>query len=165
MIHDVNALRGQYGDVAIREEKNLAGMLEQGRNVAGDKVLSFAKPDDGWGTLARGHYFLRVFCREENQSVDTAQLIQRPAHSFLERDATLRILFNEVRHDFRVRLCRELMARFQEFFPEFEIVFDDSVVNDHDLAGAVAVRVGVFLGGAAVGGPARVADAVSAFDG
>src|SRR5713226_4706602 len=165
MIHDPYALRGEHGDVTIGKEENLAGMLEEGRNVAGDKVLSFAETDDGWGALARGHNFLRVFRREENQSVDAAQLIQRPTHSFLEGDATLRILFNEVRHDFRIRLCREFMARFLQLFLEFEIVFDDSVVNDHDLAGAVAVRVGVFFGGAAVGSPARVADAVGALDG
>ena len=46
-----------------------------------------------------------------------------------------------------------------------EVVFDDAVVDDDEGAGAVAVRVGVLLGGAAVGGPAGVADAVGAVDG
>ena len=48
---------------------------------------------------------------------------------------------------------------------ELEVVFDDAVVHDDEGAGAVAVGVGVFFGGAAVGGPAGVADAVGAVDG
>ena len=50
-------------------------------------------------------------------------------------------------------------------FFQLEIVFDDAVVDDDEGAGAVAVGVGVFFGGAAVGGPAGVADAVGAVDG
>ena len=46
-----------------------------------------------------------------------------------------------------------------------EIVFDDAVVDDDEGAGAVAVGVGVLFGGAAVGGPAGVADAEGAVDG
>ena len=44
------------------------------------------------------------------------------------------------------------------------IVLDDAVVDDDDLAGAVAMRVGVFFGGTAVGGPAGVADAIGAVE-
>jgi len=51
-------------------------------------------------------------------------------------------------------------------FPfQFEIVFDDAVVDYDDAAGAVAVGVGVLFGGAAVGGPAGVAYAVGAVEG
>ncbi len=45
-----------------------------------------------------------------------------------------------------------------------EVVFDDAVVDDDEGAGAVAVGVGVLFGGAAVGGPAGVADAVGALE-
>ena len=45
-----------------------------------------------------------------------------------------------------------------------DVVFDDAVVHHDDLAGAVAVRMGVLFGGAAVGGPAGVADAVGAIE-
>ena len=47
---------------------------------------------------------------------------------------------------------------------EIEVVLDDAVVDDDDPAAAVAVGMGVFLGRPAVGGPARVADAVVALD-
>ena len=45
---------------------------------------------------------------------------------------------------------------------EIQVVLDDAVVDDDDLAGAVAVRMGVLFGRPAVRGPARVADAVVA---
>ena len=48
---------------------------------------------------------------------------------------------------------------------EREIVFDDAVVDDDEGARAVAVGGGVFFGGAAVSGPAGVADAEGAVDG
>ena len=48
---------------------------------------------------------------------------------------------------------------------ELEVVFDDAVVHDDEGAGAVAVRVGIFFCGAAVSGPASVANAVGAVDG
>ncbi len=57
------------------------------------------------------------------------------------------------------------MALGDEGALEGEVVFDDAVVDDDECAGAVAVGVGVFFGGAAVGGPAGVADAEGAVDG
>ena len=59
----------------------------------------------------------------------------------------------------------ELVALGDELVLEGEVVFDDAVVDDDEGAGAVAVGVGVFFGGAAVGGPAGVADAEGAVDG
>src|SRR6516165_33305 len=56
------------------------------------------------------------------------------------------------------------MAFFDEFLLERQVVLDDAVVHYHDLAGAVAVRVGVFFAGAAMGGPARMADAIGAVE-
>ena len=52
-----------------------------------------------------------------------------------------------------------------QLFFEREIVFDDAVVDDDEGFGAVAVGVRVLFGGAAVGGPAGVADAEGAVDG
>jgi hypothetical protein len=45
---------------------------------------------------------------------------------------------------------------------QVEVILDDAVVDDDDLAGAVAVGVRVLFSRPAVGGPARVADAVVA---
>ena len=48
---------------------------------------------------------------------------------------------------------------------EIGVVLDDAVVDDDDLARAVRVRVRVDVGGGAVRGPPRVADALPSADG
>ena len=74
-------------------------------------------------------------------------------------------VLDEVGDDFGVGFGLEGVAAGDEGVLELEIVFDDAVVDDDEGSGAVAVGVGVFFGGAAVGGPAGVADAVGAGDG
>ncbi len=59
----------------------------------------------------------------------------------------------------------KLVALGDEGVLELEVVFDDAVVDDDEGARPVAVGVGVFFGGSAVGGPAGVADAEGAVDG
>src|ERR1035438_9265128 len=72
------------------------------------------------------------------------------------------ILLDQVGNDFGVGLGGELVAFGDQLLFQRKIVFDDSIVDDDDLSRAVAMRVGIFLGGAAVGGPAGVSDAVGA---
>src|SRR5208282_2495638 len=57
------------------------------------------------------------------------------------------------------------VAGFEEPFLETVAIFDHAIVDDGDFAGLVQVRVGIFIGGGAVGGPAGVADAELAGDG
>ena len=73
-------------------------------------------------------------------------------------------VFDEVGDDFGVGFGDELVAFGDEGVLEGEVVFDDAVVDDDESAAAVAVGVGVFFGGAAVGGPAGVADAEGAVE-
>ena len=90
------------------------------------------------------------------------------ADGFFEEDAgleSLDLLFDDVGDDLGVGLGDEVVAGGDELALEGEVVFDDAVVDDDEGAGAVAVGVGVLFGGAAVGGPAGVADAEGAVDG
>ena len=74
------------------------------------------------------------------------------------------MLLDQVGDDFGVGLGGELVAFLDELLLQGEVVFDDAVVHDDDLAGAVAMGVRVLFGGAAVGGPAGVTDAVGAVE-
>src|SRR5436190_14481448 len=67
-------------------------------------------------------------------------------------------------YDFRVRLGLELVAEGLEALLDREEVLDDPVVDDHHLAGAVAMRMGVVLVRLAVRGPAGVAHAERALE-
>src|SRR5258708_26134781 len=64
--------------------------------------------------------------------------------------------------DFGVSFGGELVSFFDELFLRAEIVLNDAVVDNDDLSGAVAMRMGVFFGRTSVRGPARMADAVAA---
>ena len=56
------------------------------------------------------------------------------------------------------------MALALELFFQRQKIFDDAVVDDDDVAGAVAVRMGVLFRRTSVRGPAGMADAVVAID-
>src|SRR5882672_696999 len=164
VVHHAHALRGKNGDVAVREEKNLARMLEQGRDVTGNEILFLAETDYRGRAEACSHNFLWILGGEENQRVNAAQFLERAAHGFLQGHAALRILFHQVRHDFRVGFRDELVAFFLQFFFQLEVVFDDAVVHHDYLSGAVAVRMSIFFGGAAVSRPARMANSIGALN-
>ncbi len=61
--------------------------------------------------------------------------------------------------DFGVGFGDELVSLGGQLPLEIEVVFNDAIVHNDDAAGAVAMGMGVFFSGAAVGSPARVADA------
>ena len=73
------------------------------------------------------------------------------------------MFFNEVGNNLGVGFGHESVAFGDEGFLERKIVFDDAVVNDHDLAVTITVRMGVLFSGPAMSSPAGVADPVAAF--
>ena len=98
-------------------------------------------------------------------AVKARRLRRRGAPGLVASLAAVDLVFDEVGDDLGVGLGDELVALGDEGGFEGEVVFDDAVVDDDEGAGAVAVGVGVLFGGAAVGGPAGVADAEGAVDG
>src|SRR5262249_47321393 len=70
---------------------------------------------------------------------------------------------NEMSNNFGVGFSDKLVAFGLKLHFQFEIVLDNPVMYDHNLAGAITVWVGVFFGGAAMGGPAGVTDAIGPF--
>ena len=70
------------------------------------------------------------------------------------------VFLHQVRDDLGVGLGDELVALQLELVLELQVVLDDAVVDHHDVAGAIAMRMRVLFGGPAVRRPARVADAV-----
>src|SRR5450756_2110144 len=103
----------------------------------------------------------------QSRSSAASDVYKRQARGALEaavRPHRLQFLLHQVRHNLGVRLGDELVALTLQFVLQLEVVLDDAVVDDDDAARAVAVRVGVLLGGPAVRGPPRVADAVLPFE-
>jgi len=75
------------------------------------------------------------------------------------------IEFDEVDDDFGVGVGGEGDAVVSELFFEFQVVFNDSVMDYCELFVLAYEWMGVFVGGGAVGGPARMGDAYSAGEG
>jgi hypothetical protein len=72
------------------------------------------------------------------------------------------LLFDEVRDNFGVGFRDELVALRLQLAFQLQVVFDDAVVNDDDLALAVAVWMRVLFSRPAVRRPSCVAEAVEA---
>ena len=78
---------------------------------------------------------------------------------------TVEVLLHEVCDYLSVGLGHEGVPRRPEAVTELHVVLNDAVVDDRDLAGAVDVRVRVYLRGGAVRCPTSVADPGGATDG
>ena len=67
-------------------------------------------------------------------------------------------------NDLGVGLGNKLVPLRGELALQFQIIFNNAVVNDDDAARAVAMGVGIFFSGAAMGSPAGVANAEGAVE-
>ena len=74
------------------------------------------------------------------------------------------MLFDQMSDNFSIGFSDESMIFLPQFVLQFQIVFDDAVMDDDHPASAIAMRVGIFFGRTAVSGPTRVANAVRAID-
>ena len=159
----VNVDAGPRDDrhLLVAEEHDVARVAEDRRDVRRDEELAVAEADHDRRAVADGDDLLRIVGRDQHQREQAAHQQQRPPHGVLEA-VVLHLALDEVRDDLGVGLGDELVALLLQLLLQIEVVLDDAVVDDDDLAGAVAVRMGVLFGRPAVRRPARVADAVVA---
>ena len=75
---------------------------------------------------------------------------------FTERVALLQVLVDQVGDDFGIRLGTERPSFVHEFVAQLKIVFDNAVVDNHHVAGAV--RMCVLFGRRPMGRPAGMTD-------
>ena len=171
---------GEDGELAVGEEVDVAGVVEDSGDVGGEEELAFADADDGGWTHAGGDELIGVVGGHDADGEGSGEAADGSSYSLFEwqRSGCRAVgltasaggcvgdfLLDEVGDDLGVGLGDELVALVGELFFEGEVVFDDAVVDDDEGAGAVAVGVGVLFGGATVGGPAGVADAEGAVEG
>src|SRR5262249_40405131 len=163
VVHDADAGLREDGDIAVGEEKDVARVLKESGNVARDEEFIFTEANNSGRAHAGSDDLVRVARGHENKGINPAELIEGFADSVFERDTALGIFFYQMRDNFRVGFGNELVACALELFFQLQIIFDDAVVNDDDLTGAIPVRVGVFFRRTAVSGPAGMADSVGSF--
>ena len=92
------------------------------------------------------------------ERVDAANFFERGSKCAFQ--AKVRILaqmfFDQVRDDFGVGFGLKMMIVFLQFAFEFEVVFDDAVVDDTNASIAGTMRMRVLFGWASVRRPARM---------
>ena len=154
-----HAAAGDDRHLFIAQEHDVAGVVEDRRDVGRDEELAVAETDHDRRSVANGDDLFGIVRRDEHQRKQAPHQQQRPPHGVFEA-VVFHLPFDEVCHDFGVGLGDELVSLPLQFVFEVEIVFDDAVVDHDDLAGAIAVRMGVFLGRTSVRRPPGVADPV-----
>ena len=170
-VGDGDAREGEDGHVTIGEKDHVAGVVEDAGDVRGDEGLALADADDDGRAGAGGDDFVWLECGENAEGEGAGESLDSATKGFFKQDGLTRgfrvllDLLDEVGDNFGVGFRDEDVALVDEFAFQVEVVFNDSIVDYDDAACAVAMGVGVFFGGAAVGGPAGVADAVGAVEG
>ena len=113
-----HAARREHRHVAVGQKEQVAGVIQNGRNVGGDEVLVFPQPDDHRRAVAGGHDLVRLVGGNHRQGKDAADLEHRLANGFFQRHlravAAGQILLDQVRDDLGVGLGQELMALFAQ---------------------------------------------------
>ncbi len=162
-------------------------MVEDAGDVGGEEVFAVADADDGGWAHAGGDELVGLVRGEDADGEGSGEAVDGAADCFFERRGRRRFrsvgafvececgveTFCALRSSSSIRWAMiSVSVSVTKVWPaavsscfEGEVVFDDAVVDDDEGAGAVAVGVGVLFGGAAVGGPAGVADAEGAVDG
>ena len=161
-IAEAHAFGREHRHVPVAQEKHVARIAQDRRNVRRHEIFVVAQADHHRRSRPRGDNLVGVGNREDRQGEYAGQLLDGGAHRGFKIAAE--VLFHQVRNDFGVGLGNELVSLILKLLFEREVVLDDAVVHDHDLAGAIAMGMGIFFGRAAMRRPARVADAVGAIE-
>src|SRR5207245_5704395 len=128
--------------------------------VRGDEVFLLAEADHDRRAVARRDDLLRVAGGDGSECVAPLEARHRQTHCLLQgQGSRVAGLFDEMGDDLGIGLGLELVTQCAQLALQLFVILDDAVVDDDERAAAVAVRVSVLLGGAAVGGPAGVPDA------
>src|SRR4029079_15292676 len=159
VVEDLHGFLIGDGVLAVLEIDDVARVGEERRDVGGDDVLVLAEADDKRRAVLGGHDRAGLAAVDHHQRVVPFELLERLLHRLGKLRTILQVLFDEMRHDLGVGLGLELVPRLLQALLEGEEVLDDAVVDHDDLAGAVAVGMGVVLVRLPVRGPARVAHA------
>src|SRR5271166_4351342 len=144
-----------------------AGVIADGGHIAGNEIFIITEPNHCRRTVAPSDDLVRLFRIDYGDSEDASQLLDGLAHRFFQRDLVISVrqgFLDEMGDDFGVSLGAERVSTFHELLLQDHVVFNNAIVHNHDLSGAVAVGMGVLFRGTSVRGPAGVPDAVGSIE-
>ena len=160
-VEHLHRIRRDAGDLVVFQHDIVLGFLDDGGDVGGDQVLPFAHADDQRVVPLGAVDLAGVVGRQNAQSIAAPQILHG-VHQGLHH-ISLEVVLKQMSHHFGVGLGLHLIALFGEHFPQFQIVFDDAVVDDGDPSIAADVGMGIHIGRLTMGGPPGVTDAAGGF--
>ena len=161
-VGDPIAIGGQHHGLVLAELDGVAGVRDERCHVGADEHLAVADPDYQRCRPAGGHDGAGFVGVGEHQGEVALQPAQHRQHGSDEIACRLAVpvrLRHQMHGDLGVGVAGKLHAGLLQLVAQGGEVLDDAVVNDGDLAGGIAMRVCIAVGGATVGGPASVAQA------
>ena len=154
-----DAAARQNGDLAVLHVADVARVLDERGHVGGDEAAAVAVAQQQRRVLSCGVDAVGRVGAEDAERVRALDAVQYHVQSAQHRAGLLEIIFEQLRHDLAVGLGGEAHALFLEKAADFQIIFDDAVVDKGDFAVLAQMRVGIDVVRLAVGRPAGMADA------
>ena len=159
VVKHVHAVGGEDGDLSVVHVHHIPGVLDDGRHVGGDEVAVLAVADDEGAVLPGGDESVGIVRADDAEGVGPLDPPQAAAHGLQHVVAFVVVELQQLGHHLRVRVGGEVDALAHEVLLDFQIVFDDAVVDEGDPPVLADVGVGVDVIGLPVGGPAGMPDA------
>ena len=161
-VGDPVAVSREDDSLVLAELDRIAGVRDERRHIGADEHLAVADPEHQRRRATSGDDHAGLVGVGEDQREVALEPAQHGQHRRGEITCGLAVpVFpgDQVDRDLGVGIAGELHAGQLELLAQGRVVLDDAVVDDGELAGGVAVRVGVAVGGASVGGPPGVPQA------
>ena len=159
VVKHVHAVGGEDSDLPIVHVHHVPGVLDDSRHVGGDEVAVLTVADDEGAVLPGGNEGVGVIRTDDAEGVGPLDPPQAAAHSLQHVVAFVVVELQQLCHHLRVRVGGEVDALAHEVLLDFQIVFDDAVVDEGDPPVLADVGMGVDVIWLPVGGPAGMPDA------
>ena len=159
LVADFPRVAVEGAELPIREVDDLVGKAREGVGVAGEVSAAIAHADDERASEPRSDDEPRFVPRHRGNAVRAFHQAQCLPH---RRDEVAIVEpAHELSENFGIGIRTEVDAGRLQLLLERGEVLDHAVMNDGDVVGGIQMRMGVAIGGTAVRGPTRVADAVA----
>ena len=127
-------LRSEHGDVAIGQKEHVARVGENRGDIAGDKIFVLAQADHRRRARARRDDFVGVGGGKNRQGIDAGELPHGLAHGVFERAAVFMYFSTRCAMISVSVSVTNLWPSFSSCAFQLDVIFDDAVVDDDDLA-------------------------------
>ena len=154
---DTHTVRAHLGNFLVLQQRNLPGVAQDGRNIAGGQVFPFAEAQHQGAVLADGPELVRFAPMQHAQGPAALQHARRLTQR-LHHVAAVQVM-QQMRDNLRIRLGnKHAPLPFQEF-PQPLMILNDAIMHQGNVALYIRMGMRVQIAGLPMGGPPGMTDA------